>query len=132
MFSAIANLWRGARGSVLRKEVIDGLDKLSLSHVDVQALCAITFLDALKSVQQEFGSINNLSNDRRRALAKRFNTLARQTFDDNVGGAYALFLVSAYLEASALPGEDAENALAMVTQYHRQAQALHSAAVPHQ
>ena len=73
MFSAIANLWRGARGSVLKKEVIDGLDKIFMSPADVQALCAITFLDALNSTEKEYGSINNLSGKQRRSLAKGFN-----------------------------------------------------------
>ena len=128
MFSAIADLWRGARGSVLKTEVIDGLDKLHRSHVDVQAISAITFLDALKSVQQEYGPVNNLPNDRRRALAEKFNFAARKVFDNNVGGAYGLFLVSAYLEASASLGQDAETALSLVTQYYRQAQAFQNGA----
>jgi hypothetical protein len=127
MFSAITNLWRDARGSVLKKEVVDALDRLLQSHADVQALAVITFLAALKSTEQEYGSINNLSNDRRRAIAKGFKNVARGAFDSNVGGGYGLFLVSAYIEASALPGRDAESALAMLTQYHRRAQAFESA-----
>lgn len=128
MFRAIANLWREARGDGLRKEVADVLDKLSQAHTQVQAISYMAFLDALVAVQHEFGPTNNLSNDRRRELAKKLQATARQRYNDNVGGSYGLFLMSAYLEASALPGRDAQTALEMVTQYHLQAQAIQDVA----
>jgi hypothetical protein len=124
MFSAIKSLWRGAPSRVLRSEVVDALDKLSRTPAQARTICATTFLDALATVHHDIGPPATLSNDQRLRLAKKFNAAGRQAFDNNVGVAYGLFLVSAYLEAPALSGKDAEVALQLVAQYHRQAQAI--------
>ena len=124
MFLAIKNLWPQARSAELKNEVVDALDKLSRTSMQVRAICAMTFLDALADVQQDFGPTETLSNDQRRDLAETFGAAGRQTFDYDVGGAYGLFLISAFLEASALPGQDARYALELVSQYHRQALAI--------
>ena len=124
MFLAIKNLWPQARSTGLKNEVVDALDKLSRTSMQVRVLCATTFLDALADVQQDFGPLDTLSNDQRRDLSEKFSAAGRETFDYNVGDAYGLFLVSAFLEASALPGQDAKYALELVSQYHRQALAI--------
>lgn len=124
MFSAIKRLLRETPSRVLRREVVDALDKLSRTPGHARTVCATTFLDNLAEIQQECGPLPSLSDDERLQLAKKYSAAARQRFDKDVGTAYGLFLVSAYFEAKALPGEDAEAALELVAQYYRQAQAM--------
>jgi hypothetical protein len=117
MFSAIAELWRGARADNLRKEVVDCLDRVMQSPADVQALCAINMIDTLDSVKRQFGTVNNLPTKRRRQLSKNLSAIARKRFASDLGGGYGIFLASAHIEASALQGIDADAALEATTRF---------------
>lgn len=107
MFRKIFQGWQEARGAILRKELEDTILRLNQLGTDTnQRACEALFL-SYQFIEERHGSISNISNEGKKQLAKIIAKKARENFNLDMGKGYGLFMLSAYLESSALPGEDA-------------------------
>jgi hypothetical protein len=101
----------------LGKEVLDAIERVLSAPEELRILSAVTFLEAMHQVEEKFGRISNLSNDRKQDLAAHLSTIGLKKFQTNLGSAYGFFLASAHVAASALPGENAVFASSRTTEY---------------
>jgi hypothetical protein len=102
----IAN-WREARGSALRREVEDTMLRLGPAGDEVNFHACLAMADSYHSLLERCGSISNMSAKGKKSTAKMLYQKARGCFDLNMGQGCGLFLLSAYVEAQTLPGNDA-------------------------
>ena len=96
----------------LGKEVLDAIERVLSAPEELRILSAVTFLETMQQVEEKFGRISNLSNDRKQDLAAHLSTIGLKKFQTNLG-----FLASAHVAASALPGENAVFAFSRTTEY---------------
>lgn len=130
MFGSLTMHWRLARSHGLRREVVDALDRLFQAPAIVQAQAMVAFMTGLASLERDVGHLGNVPNKAKQKIAKGIARIARRTIQGDLGGGYGLFLVSALVEATTLPGEDAEAALEMLLKYKKQAEAIARASSP--
>jgi recombinational DNA repair ATPase RecF len=108
----------------ISKEVPDAIKRVLSAPEEIRILCAVTFLEAMQQIEENFGRIAELSNDRKRDLAAHLSSVGLNKFETNLGSAYGFFLASAHVAASALPGENAALVLSMTTNYLDKLKAL--------
>ena len=108
----------------ISKEVPDAIKRVLSAPEEIRILCAVTFLEAMQQVEEKFGRISNLSNDRKRDLAAHLSTIGLNKFETNLGSAYGFFLASAHIAASGLSGENAASVLSMTRDYLDKLKAL--------
>lgn len=108
MFKNLKRNWDLARASVLRKEVEDAIHKIQGLSPEANYSISDYLLYALNSLLKRSGSLDNMSDDGKKAMAKDLADLAKQTFDSNMPKGFGIFLCAAHIESKALPGEDAE------------------------
>ena len=106
MFGKLINNWHAARGDILRKEVEDAILRLNGMGPEINMHACLTMADAYRFLLERYGSITNMTNQGQKLTAKMLSKKARGKFHFNVGQGYGLFLLSAYVEAHALPGKD--------------------------
>jgi hypothetical protein len=107
MFSGIRERWREARASELRKEVEDSFQRLRAAGNEANLRFATHAADILQRLESQFGRLDRVSSDAKLKIAKELRGQARASFDQDQGQAYALFFISADLDAQTLPGSDA-------------------------
>lgn len=107
MLKKIVSDWHCARGNVLRKEVEDSILRINGLEPETNLLICLTLADSYASLFKDNGPITNMFNDGQKTIAKMLAKKARERFNFNMGQGYGLFFLSAYVEAHALPGEDA-------------------------
>lgn len=110
MFKSIANLWRGARGTALFKQVDEIARTMPSLQGQAGARCIATILSEMPALRERTGNFTNVSNDGRKQIAKSLAAEARKSFDFDDGRGTALTLMAIYVETSALPGADAARA----------------------
>jgi hypothetical protein len=101
------DLWHGARGKILRKEIDDLVVRSSCFQPDASRkameACGRSALDFF----QKYDSEANLSGKGRRETAREIRREAKKQYDYNIGQASGQIIFALYLEAGALPGFDA-------------------------
>ena len=110
MFKSIANLWRGARGTKLFKQVDEIARTMPNLQGQAAARCISTILSEMAPLRERTDNFANISNDGRKQIAKSLMAEARKSFDLDDGRGTALTLIAIYVETSALPGADAAQA----------------------
>jgi hypothetical protein len=108
----------------ISKEVSDAIKRVFSAPEQIRILCAVTFLEAMQQVEENFGRISDLPNERKRDLAAHLSTIGLNKFETNLGSAYGFFLASAHVAASGLSGENAALVLSMTTEYLDKLKAL--------
>jgi len=117
--------WEGALVvGEISKEVSDAIKRVLSAPEEIRILCAVTFLEAMQQVEENFGRISDLPNERKRDLAAQLSTIGLNKFETNLGSAYGFFLASAHVAASGLSGENAALVLSMTTDYLDKLKAL--------
>jgi hypothetical protein len=100
------------------------MERVLSAPEEVRILCAVTFFETVQQVEEKFGRISELSNERRRDLAAYLSAIGLKKFQSNLGTSYGFFLASAHVAASALSGENAVFALSLTTKYLNKLAAL--------
>ena len=121
MFSGIRNRWREARADVAQKETADILNRYE--HLGSYERYELTSaFDATKdSLESEHGNFVSWHNEDKAAIAKELLQTAKQAFRDFPNGANGAALLSLYLEAQTLPGEQAQGLVLSIEDWHRRA-----------
>jgi hypothetical protein len=114
----------GGAADNLSQEVLDAMERVLSAPEEVRILCAVTFFETVQQVEEKFGRISELSNERRRDLAAYLSAIGLKKFQSNLGTSYGFFLASAHVAASALSGENAVFALSLTTKYLNKLAAL--------
>ena len=96
----------GGAADNLGQEVLDAIERVLSAPEEVRILCAVTFLETVQQVEEKFGRISELSNERKRDLAAHLSTIGLKKFQSNLGSSYGFFLASAHVAASALSGRE--------------------------
>ena len=107
MFEKIVTAWQEARANRLLKELEDSILRLRSYDNTVQLYVHTTVSDVYDLIIKQFGSLDNISYDGKKQLAKMYKKKAKEKFNFNLGQGYGLFFISAFLESKILPGEDA-------------------------
>ena len=107
MFSKIKIKWAEARSDALRHEVEDSIAKIQTLDKEVSVNISQYIRCALDSVIKDSGSLTNLSSDGKKIIAKELQLLAKKSFDLNMAKGYGYFLCGSFIEAQALPGNNA-------------------------
>ena len=124
-FASNRSEWGGALVvDEISKEVPDAIKRVLSAPEEISILCAVTFLEAMQQIEENFGAISDLSNDRKRDLAAHLSTIGLNKFETNLGSAYGFFLAAAHVAASGLLGENAALVLSMTTDYLEKLKAL--------
>ena len=108
MFKSLKRNWALARASVIRKEVEDAINQIQGLSPEANFSSSGYIVHSINSILKRCGSLDNMSDDGKKAIAKDLTGLARQTFDYNMPKGFAVSLCAAHIEAKALPGEDAK------------------------
>jgi hypothetical protein len=127
MFSGLNNRWREARADIAEKEAADILSRYErLGGYERYALSS-AFDYTKTDLEIEHGEFVSWRSEDKIATSKKLMQVARQAFrttverDDVVVGASGLALLSLYLEAQTLPGEQAKRLVSSIANWHRQA-----------
>ena len=124
MFRKLRTRWQEADGDVLRKEVEDSIFRLQSADKHVNAICVQTMASTYRKIENSYGPLSNVSNKGKLQIAKTLLEQAKNIFDNNMGQGHGLFLLSAYLKAQALPGEDAQFVIQVTQDVLEKAQEL--------
>ena len=121
MFSGIRNRWREARADVAQKEAEEILIRYELlgGYERYELLSAFEYTKSdLESEHGEFATWNDKDKG---VIAKQLLEGARQGFRMAPYGASGHALLSLYLEAQTLPGEQAQRLVASIEDWHKRA-----------
>lgn len=105
MFSRLREQWQIARAEVLRQEFEDFATHM-LRWSDLEEGQAMSVVSREWEIMNSRGRLR--STDARRAAVKALRAEMRRTYPINPGRAGGLFVLAAFVEASYLPGENAE------------------------
>jgi hypothetical protein len=81
--------------------------RLSAAGTEVNHQCAVAIAATYRGVEAHYGPIGNISDSGKREIANGLYDYARKSFKYEMGKAYGIQLVGAYIESRALPGVDA-------------------------
>ena len=59
------------------------MERVLSAPEEVRILCAVTFFETVQQVEEKFGRISNLSNDRKQDLAAHLSTIGLKKFQTN-------------------------------------------------
>jgi len=93
---------------VLLQEFDDAFQRLQSASPETHAELLVGLTTGYLNIKNQAASLENSSAEYRRQLAKQIRQHAKSKFHTNVGLAYALAFLSMHIEATALPGEQAE------------------------
>jgi len=108
MFKGIKNQWNEARAENLRQEVEDIVFRLQSFDEEMNFKISQYLLNTYNLVIQDYGSLDNVTNDGKKQISKQVKKLAKKVLDFNMAEGYGAFLCSAYIESQALPGQNAK------------------------
>jgi hypothetical protein len=108
MFEKLRNQLREARADVLRKDVEGSFVRLRAASADLNCRVASELANADRALEQRYGPLAHLSPGSKQRIAGVLRSLAKKSFDADMGHGYALFFLGAYLESQTLSGHDAE------------------------
>ena len=108
MFESLKGRWKEARAQVLRKEAEDAMMRIRALPQEVNSRAVVSLATAHQVLVNEAGPIENISNQGKTKLSKILTAKAREAFEMDMGRGYGLAILSMYLEASCLPGKDAQ------------------------
>lgn len=107
MFKSIKRVWQEARGKLLADEFNDAVMRLGELPPEARLRAYLNYAGWYDQLTQHHGSLNNLSNDARKMIAREILRRAKSKFRFDSGTGYGFALMSMYLESSALPGAQA-------------------------
>ena len=70
----------GGAADNLGQEVLDAIERVLSAPEEVRILCAVTFLETVQQLEEKFGRISELSNERRRDLAAHLSAIGLKKF----------------------------------------------------
>lgn len=107
MFQGVATLWREARGTRLKAELLDAIGRLStLREADAERF-GRGLSGAYNIWLEKNGPVKGCSESFRKQMAREFVNFAKERYGHDIGLSYAWILFSFHVESSFLPGEDA-------------------------
>lgn len=107
LFARIARRWRLARGHRLRLEFEDACRRVATWPAPAVGVMETVLTDLARDFARTRGHPLEVLQEDRLRLARHYQRAGRKVFHSAPPQAYGLFLFSAFLEATALPGEDA-------------------------
>lgn len=108
MFWKIKEAWRDAKGTELRKEVEDSVRRLVSIPDEMNLHVCMHMASGYEVIIKQFGRLENIPADGKLKIAKNLREMAQKSFNFDVARGHGLFLISAYIESQALPGNDAK------------------------
>ncbi len=107
MFENIAKQWREARGTRLKEELKDSVQRLNkLRGADAQRF-GLALSGAYNQWLEKNGPVKESPESFRKQMAKELMVLAKERYGHDIGSSYAWAFLSFHVESSFLPGEDA-------------------------
>lgn len=107
LFGRVWRRWRAARGHRLRLEFEDACRRVETWPAPAVAEMETTLAELAREFAQTRGHPLEIVQEDRARLARHYQRAGRELFHSAPPRAYGLFLFSAFLEATTLPGEDA-------------------------
>ena len=97
-----------ARGSHLLQEFNDTRLRIESLNEEHAASCAQHMVAEFRKIQESFGPLTNISSNVKTELAFLLREEAKNCLDSNQGRGYGNVLLSIFLEAATLPGDEAK------------------------
>ncbi len=108
MFENIARRWHEARGSQLKKELMDSVQQLNCLREPDAERFGRGLSQSYNYWVETNGPVKHSPENLRKYMANEAISRAKNCYDHDIGVSYAWAFLSFHLESSFLPGEDAE------------------------
>ncbi|HLW90030.1 MAG TPA: hypothetical protein VKS78_01855 [Roseiarcus sp.] len=107
MFESVKRQWREARAARLKEEFADASRRIGALSEEAAEHFGRALDYASNHWLETHGPVKECSEQFRRVVAKELRSQAKQRYARDIGASYALAFFSFHVEASCLPGEDA-------------------------
>jgi hypothetical protein len=115
MFGGIRRMWREARGTEVKKQVVDIVDRYFKMPPSYERYEIASAFQALESdLENEYGRTSLLPAERLEEIHKQLMKAARAQHSTARWAADGMALMALYIEAMALPGRDAQESVRLV------------------